>query len=301
MQCDSDIIRRIALDLGMLPAHVSLLFRTAPLRYKVFYIPKKSGGIREVAQPAREIKAIHRWLISYLKDRLPVHVAAMAYMKGVSIRDNASAHCDSRYLLKLDFTNFFPSIVKDDIRSHLSRYCSDLDESASDLIAHVCCWAPHRQYPLRLCIGAPTSPLLSNSVMYDFDLLLDGVAKDDEVVYTRYADDITLSTSRPGILDRYVDLIERFLQEIAYPRVELNTTKTVRASRASRRVVTGLILTPTGNVSIGRNRKRLIRAMFHRSAQGRLSDEEKKVLDGLLAFAESVEPGFRKRLLRSIP
>lgn len=301
MQREPDIILQMAADLGMLPSHISLLIRTAPLRYKVFYIPKKSGGMREVAQPAREVKTIQRWLIRYLKDRLPIHEAATAYTTGSSIRANAAAHCHSRYLLKLDFSNYFPSIVKHDIQMHLERYCADfLGESARELIAQTCCWMPRREHPLRLCIGAPTSPMLSNSVMYDFDRLLGDIANDEHVTYTRYADDITLSAEEPGKLDRYVEVVMQLLRDLAYPRIELNMAKVVRASRASKRVVTGLVLTPSGSISIGRDRKRLIRAMFHRKIQGKLNAEEAQVLEGFVAFAENIEPGFRKRLERSM-
>lgn len=301
MQREPEIVHQMAGDLGILPSHISLLMRTAPARYKVFYIPKRSGGMREVAQPAREVKMIQRWLIRYFKDRLPIHEAVTAYMTGTSIRANAIAHCDSQYLLKLDFSNFFPSIVKHDIQTHLERYCGDfIDTSARDLIAHACCWTPRREYPPRLCIGAPTSPMLSNSVMYDFDQLLGNIANNERVTYTRYADDITLSATEPGKLDRYVDLVMQLLLDLAYPRIELNTTKTVRASRASKRVVTGLVLTPTGNVSIGRERKRIIRAMFHRNIHGKLNAKEIQVLEGFLAFAENIEPGFCERLKRSM-
>ncbi|MER1967395.1 retron St85 family RNA-directed DNA polymerase [Castellaniella sp. GW247-6E4] len=301
MQREPDIILQMAADLGILPSHISLLTRTAPLRYKVFYIPKKSGGMREVAQPAREVKTIQRWLIRYLKDRLPIHEAATAYMTGTSIRANATAHRDSRHLLKLDFSNYFPSIVKHDIQTHLEHYCADfLGESAREIIAHTCCWMPRREYPLRLCIGAPTSPMLSNSLMYDFDRLLGDIANDEHVTYTRYADDITLSAAEPGKLDRYVEVVKQLLRDLAYPRIELNMAKVVRASRASKRVVTGLVLTPSGSISIGRDRKRLIRAMFHRKIHGRLSAEEAQALEGFVAFAENIEPGFRKRLEQSM-
>ena len=46
MQSDVDLIRQIARDTGMLPGHLASLMRTAPLRYKVFFIEKKSGGLR---------------------------------------------------------------------------------------------------------------------------------------------------------------------------------------------------------------------------------------------------------------
>ena len=301
MLSQADILQRMAADFAMLPSHLAKIIQTAPLRYKLFEIQKKSGGMREVAQPAREVKAIQRWLIRELGPRLPVHECATAYREGSSIRKNAEAHASSRYMLKLDFANFFPSIVRSDLHAHLDRHCSDnLDPSARNLIAHVCCWARHRQPPLRLCIGAPSSPLLSNSLMFEFDNRLAAVAEDDGVVYTRYADDITLSSRDRGRIDRYTEIVQTLLESLQYPKLTLNEGKTVLASRAGKRVVTGLILTPDGSVSIGRDRKRLIRAMYHRSLTQQLDSKETQVLAGLIAFADSIEPGFSQRLKGSV-
>lgn len=300
MHSSSDLINKIASDLGVLPQHLLKIAMTAPLRYKTFNIPKKAGGIREVAQPAREVKAIQYWLIENLSNKLPVHESATAYRSGVSIKNNAEIHAHSRYMLKLDFANFFPSIVRSDIELHLEKYCSnEFDPTARRLIAHVCCWVKNRQPPIRLCIGAPTSPLISNSIMFAFDKALSKIATKDEVSYSRYADDITLSSRNRGVLDDYVDVVKGILASTEYPRLQLNNAKTVRASRAGRRVVTGLVITPDGTVSVGRERKRIIRSMYHKSITIGLPDDELEKLEGLLAFVESVEPGFIDRLKKS--
>nr|WP_256228305.1 retron St85 family RNA-directed DNA polymerase [Variovorax sp. YR750] len=280
-------------DFGMLPNHLQSIVRTAPIRYKVFYIPKRSGGLREVAQPAREVKAIQRWLMAHFGPLLPLHEAATAYRPGASIKNNALRHVDSDYLLKMDFRNFFPSILMTDIIRHLKIHCGQqYDASAIKLIAYVCTWAPGRQGPLRLCIGAPSSPLLSNSVMFDFDTQLSSVAAADGVRYTRYADDLALSVCRSGALKNYPSLVSKIVADLKYPQLKLNEGKTVFASRAGRRVVTGVTLTADHQLSIGRTRKREIRAMYHRMVLGKLSAEEQRELAGLIAFADDIEPGF---------
>ena len=301
MLSQSDVLHRMSSDLAMMPSHLAKIIQTAPLRYKLFEIPKKAGGMREVAQPAREVKAIQRWIVREIGPKLPIHDSATAYREGASIRKNAEAHVYSRYMLKLDFTNFFPSILRSDVYSHLERHCSEfLDPSAQKLIAHVCCWARRRQPPLRLCIGAPSSPMLSNRIMYEFDNRLSATAEQEGVIYTRYADDITLSSRDRGKIDRYGEFVKELLSELQYPKLSLNLAKTVRASRAGKRVVTGLVLTPDGNVSIGRDRKRLIRTMHHHSLSKQLGEKEMQELQGLLSFADSIEPGFSLRLKNSV-
>lgn len=297
MRKAAELVAQMSHDTGILPGHLQTLIRTAPLRYKVFYIAKRSGGLREVAQPAREVKAIQRWLVRQLESQLPVHQCASAYRRGSSIKDNAERHINSSYLLKLDFKDFFPSIVASDIVRHLELHCSDYyDSVAMALIARACTWAPKRLPPLRICIGAPSSPLLSNSIMYDFDVRLTEVASAEGVTYSRYADDITLSSHDSNVVGRFAGVVADIVGDLEYPKLQLNKKKTVLASRSIRRVVTGVTLTPDGSLSIGRERKRLIRAMFHRSALGLLDGEELQRLNGLLAFADSIEPGFSSRL-----
>ncbi|MFL9994667.1 retron St85 family RNA-directed DNA polymerase [Paraburkholderia sediminicola] len=296
----ADILIRMAADLGMLPRQLAKVIKTSPLRYKVFTIPKRDGSQREVAQPAREVKAIQRWLIQELRPQLPVHDAVAAYEPGMSIRKNAERHLHSRFMLKMDFSNFFPSISAEALRLHLEVYCGDKYSLADrQVIVRACTWLPRRNSALQLCIGAPSSPLLSNSVMYEFDCAISARAQDEGVVYTRYADDITLSSSDRGVLSDYEDFVSETLAALAYPRVKVNRRKTVHASRAGRRVVTGIVLTPDGGISVGRDRKRLARSMFHRRTLGVLTADESAELDGLLAFIDSVEPGFSDRLLVS--
>lgn len=295
----NELIEGMANDMGMLQSHLLPIIRTAPLRYKVFYIKKKSGALREVAQPAREVKSIQYWIMQKLEGKIPVHGAATAYCSGSSIKKNALAHVNSHYLLKLDFRNFFPSILAEDIERHLEVSCPDeFDSSARKLISRVCCWAPKRTRPLRLCIGAPSSPMLSNSIMHAFDAQISALAERDSVTYTRYADDLTLSSKRAGVLAKYPELISEIVRQLEYPTLALNDGKTVFASRAGLRLVTGITLTPDHSLSIGRERKRVIRAMFHRNSMGLLNADEQEKLAGLLAFADSIEPGFSARLTK---
>jgi len=297
----ADILLRMAADLGMLPSQLASIIKTAPLRYKVFTIPKRDGSPRVVAQPAREVKAVQRWLINELRAQLPVHEAVMAYEPGTSIRKNAERHLHSRFMLKMDFSNFFPSISAEALRLHLELHCGD-KYSLMDrhVIVRACTWLPQRTSALQLCIGAPSSPLLSNSVMYEFDCAVSEKAQSEGVTYTRYADDITLSSADRGMLSEYVDFVSETLATLAYPMVEVNRRKTVHASRAGRRVVTGIVLTPEGGMSVGRDRKRLARSMFHRRTLGSLTADESAGLDGLLAFIDSVEPGFSDKLRISL-
>ncbi|MBZ8144151.1 hypothetical protein CLD22_30745 [Rubrivivax gelatinosus] len=152
---------------------------------------------------------------------------------------------------------------------------------------------------MRLCIGAPSSPLLSNSVMFDFDRRLMDFAAHDQITYTRYADDLSLSARTSGALNAYPKLVAELTESLEYPKLALNTKKTVFASRAGRRIITGVTLTSDHQISIGRARKREIRAMHHRMTMDQLNLDEQKRLAGLISFAEDIEPGFSAWLTKT--
>lgn len=275
-------------------SHLQAVAKTAPWRYKVFTIPKRRGdGVRVVAQPSRELKAIQREITSLLLSKLPVHDCAHGYVRNRGIRSNAEQHLQSRFMLKLDLTDFFPSIRPPDFETHVHRHLSnEIDESELRLISRLLFWAPKGSHDLRLCIGAPSSPALSNTVVFDMDVEISDRCRELGVNYTRYADDLTLSATEPNILSDLERVVGRIISQLEYPRLRLNREKFVHTSMARRRVVTGLVITNEGQVSIGRERKRLIRAMAHRASLGQLDDDEVRRLEGMLSFAASIEPEF---------
>lgn len=270
------------------------------MRYKVYYIPKRNGrGLRTIAQPTPEVKALQRWASVNVLAQFPVHPAATAYRPGTSIAHNAARHLDSRFLLKMDFSGFFNSIKAEDLLLHFEKHGSSYNIPDRVHLCRILFWRPKDTDELILSIGAPSSPLVSNILMYDFDLTMGHYARDLGVQYTRYADDLTFSCGRPDILRCVESGLPSILSSLAYPKLSLNREKTIHASRKSRRSVTGLILTNADTLSLGRERKRLIRAMVHRHSQGLLSRQELLSLRGWLSFINSVEPSFVDSLLRT--
>lgn len=292
------LVSKMSKDLLMPNVMLDYLIRSAPYRYKVYQVPKRSGsGMRTIAQPAKEIKILQYWVIKNIFSNMPVHPSATAYVTGKNIRDNCDPHASKPYLLKLDFKNFFPSIKGEDFLQYTRNNDNiDLEEPDLNRLVKILFWWPKGQTQLQLSIGAPSSPYLSNAIMYKFDSEITQYCSQLLVNYTRYADDMTFSmhdkTSRGLILQRVLDL----LNELPFPRLEINNKKTVFGSKAHRRMVTGLILSNEGDVSLGRERKRRISAQIHHFINGKLSDKDQVKLRGMLAFARSIEPDFVRRI-----
>lgn len=291
------ILPLLVAETGLSERDVRRIISSGPVRYKTYLIPKRQGGTRVISQPARELKALQRIISERFLTRQPIHSAATAYRHGLSIRVNAAAHVENGPILKMDFKDFFPSITDKAWRAYCQKH-SLFDGDSEDI------WATtnilFRKYKgkqlLGLAIGAPSSPLLSNLLMYEFDTNVFDKASQSHVRYTRYADDLTFSAKRTGFLVHVKEIIQRIIREIPFPSLTINDSKTVLATPKYKRMVTGLVLTNEGKVSIGQRRKRLIRAAIHHETQGKLDVAAQAHLAGMLAFVNAVEPEFLDRL-----
>jgi retron-type reverse transcriptase len=221
----------------------------------------------------------------------------MAYRRSRSISTNAAKHASSRFLLKLDFKDFFHSITAADLEAFLAAHW-ELDLSTEDIghLKRILFWNRGREGKLIMSIGAPSSPMLSNILMYEFDQKVQTFCTKIRVKYSRYADDLTFSSNRPNVLREVEVQIAGICERMMHPRLRLNTEKTVHASRGGSMRVTGLVLANSGEVSLGHDRKRLIRAQVHYFLAGKLSPEDAVKLRGMLAFVNSAEPSFIQKL-----
>jgi RNA-directed DNA polymerase len=274
-----------------------VLIATAPSRYKVHYIEKRGGrGRREIAQPTKEIKFLQRMLVRHEIDTLPIHDAAVAYRAGLSIADHARPHAHGRYLLKLDFKSFFPSIKWPALAHRLTR---DTQYTKIELwiLGNLLCRTVKSAGVHQLSIGAPSSPHVSNYVLYEFDAKLTNFCSNRGVRYTRYADDLAFSTNTPGTLNVVEQEVRNLLVEFDYLGLQLNDEKSVNVSKKRRRTLVGLTLSNDGRASIGREAKRQLRSAIHRAALGTLGPEDLANLQGRLAFTYAVDPAFVDQLL----
>ena len=287
------LLELMTVSLNMPEKYVLGMASRATHAYKTYKIPKKTKGEREIHHPSRPLKALQRWLVENIIAQWPVHPAARAYRHRYNILRNATPHANSRFLLRLDLTDFFPSISAGDVRRYLEQ---DPPGTAE--------WSgPDRQLFVRLVcreqaltIGAPTSPGLSNAICHQLDGHLSAMASSASVEFTRYADDLFFSSKVPHVLPDIEQQVRRILGDLEMPaNLQLNQEKTQHFSKRQRRQVTGLVLTPDGRVTVGRHRKRYIRRQIHRLAD--LTDDERQELAGHIAFLRSIEPTYVNALV----
>lgn len=293
-----NLLEELSLKLGLGRHDLLRIIGTAPRRYKVYQIPKRRGGTRTIAHPSRELKAIQRYLLDAILRKLPVHAAATGYVEGSNIATNAGAHAQSRVIMKLDFKDFFPSITVGDWEHYAKLRDVNLNSNDLALSSKIFFWGQKSDIPRYLSIGAPTSPALSNILLFDLDSKLANAAAETSVVYTRYADDITASGTAIENVLKFEELARAIVRETKSPKLAFNEDKRGVYTFGQRRMVTGLMLTPEKKISIGRDRKRQISAMLHKSIVGELDLDRLAMLKGLLGFCLATEPDFVSRLRR---
>ena len=272
--------------------------QTCPYRYKTYQIEKRSTGFRTISQPSKDLKVVQRFMLEkFLNPKLIVHDAAKAYKTDTNILDNAKPHLKNSYILKMDFEDFFPSITAKDFVNYLISSNIAEENYESELLAKI--FFMNKNGELRLSIGSPGSPIISNALLKDFDKVIFDQCVKEGIAYTRYSDDITLSTNHQDILFAWPEKVKAYLLTMNSPKLKLNEEKTIFSSKKFNRHVTGITITNDGKPSIGRGRKRTLRSRVFHAAN--CSEKELANLRGHIAFATQVDAHFLVSLNKKYP
>jgi RNA-directed DNA polymerase len=249
-----------------------ILYSPRCVKYREFEVPKKSGGVRIIHSPQFLLRNIQKELNKSLQELYVARNPAFAFIKGRSIIDNAEKHLRQRYVLNLDLKDFFPSINFGRVVGLLKNkpYC--LNPKVAIVLGQICCHYIELDGKRtgRIPQGAPTSPVISNMICAQLDSQLQKLAKKYGCLYTRYADDITFSTSKnkfPGALAFFSDeinewLIGQELRDIIQNNGFLINQKKVRlATREEHQQVTGI--TVNRKLNLRRTYIKQVRAMLY--------------------------------------
>lgn len=124
--------------------------------------------------------------------------------------------------------------------------------------------------------------------MFDFDSAISEWCAEFGIVYTRYADDITFSTTRKNILFSVPKIVKNMLAEHA-SGITINEAKTIFTSKAHNRHVTGVTITTDGKLSIGRKRKKYLHSLVFKYSKGELTNDEVLYAKGLMSYCIHIE------------
>ena len=217
-------------DLGIRAKTLYAVSNTLGKHYHNAQLPKKNGGYRNLSVPDEVLKSIQKRIADVLLIHMPISRYAKAYRFGSSTLRNAKSHVGKRVVLKLDILHFFDSI----------RYATVKDKVFPEAIYA----EPLRILLTMLCYhkdalpqGAPSSPAITNIIMYDFDEQLGQWCREQGIAYTRYCDDMTFSGDfDPAEVIRFVRL------ELKKMDFLLNEQKTRIQRPGQQQSVTGIVV-----------------------------------------------------------
>jgi RNA-directed DNA polymerase len=220
-----------------------------PYFYRNFKIKKKDGKFREISEPLPSLKEIQDWILTNILEVEKVSPFAKAYRKKVGLLDNVKFHVKQAKILTLDLKDFFTSIKREKVELIFLSF------GYSDLIANLFS---------KLCTkdgflpqGAPTSPYLSNIF---FKIADDAICKyclDNNIRYTRYADDLNFS----GMFDEK-KLIEHIKYTIHPMNLFLHPNKIKIIKQNQRQTITGIVVNEKPQV-VFHKRNKLRQEMYY--------------------------------------
>ena len=220
-------------------------------RYHHFSIPKKSGGQRHISAPSRGLSHILYYVNIMLKAVYQPSDYAMGFVEGRSVVDNASRHIGQNYVFNTDLENFFPSIAQPRVWKRFQLAPFNFNQQVASILAGLCCIREKQEDGKFIYIlpqGAPTSPLITNAICDKLDRRLSGLARDLELHYSRYADDITFSSMRNVYQEegKFQTELKRIIEGQGF---HMNIGKTRLQKRGERQEVTGLVVSNRVNTS----------------------------------------------------
>lgn len=237
------------------------LARTRANSYVEFEIPKKSGGKRKITAPKYSLKAIQSAINVLLQSIFTPSDCATGFVVGKSVKDNADIHVGQTFVYNIDLENFFPSITKLMVRKALIRELGDKIPSRDviNIISKICT-VPDSKGIEVVPQGAPTSPIISNIVLKSMDMKMERLAYGNGCRYSRYADDITFSHSRP-VRKIGASLKSQIQHTVELYGLKINSAKTKSLCPGMRMEVTGITVNEKANVS--RKYIKQLRTLIH--------------------------------------
>ena len=98
-------------------------------KYRVFEIPKKSGGMRTIKAPMDKLALIQQRLAELLSDCMQelmkenpkLYAVSHGFREGRTIISNANIHRKRRYVFNVDIADFFGSINFGRVRGYFIK------------------------------------------------------------------------------------------------------------------------------------------------------------------------------------
>jgi RNA-directed DNA polymerase len=226
--------------------------------YVRFQIPKKTGGVRAISAPLPRLKQAQQWILDNILEQIVLHPSAHGFRRGRSIVTNAQPHVGALVVINLDLENFFPSISYRRVKGIF--WSLGYSEAVATILGLICTEADVTQIELdgrnyylaqtdrHLPQGAPSSPALTNLLCRRLDRRLQGLAQSRGFIYTRYADDLTFSTTNPEKMRDIGNILQGVGSIVVHEGLTVHPDKTRVLRSSQQQEVTGVVVNQKLNV-----------------------------------------------------
>ena len=240
--------------------HLCYILYSQPIHvhYKEGSIPKKGGGQRQILAPQGSLKNIQQKLsiiLSEIYSEINSNLLPLCYSyrkdneKKFGFYENAKIHTNAKLIINIDLENFFRNISFSRIVGFFHKNKNiNLNYDVAIIIAQISCYKDPLSSLMYLPQGSPTSPIISNFIGSILDNRLFKTAKKYKLIYSRYSDDLTFSSTTNNISQDICKkddnnnwiLGEKLIKEINRCDFKINYKKINIRDQYNRQQVTGL-------------------------------------------------------------
>ena len=236
-------------DLGFSAKTLYGLSNNLEKHYHNVLIPKRDGSKRKLSVPDLILKSVQKSIADNILAQYPISSYAKAYKIGSNVQRNAQPHVGKKKILKLDIEGFFDHILYSQVKNIV--FCEEKFAEPIRVLLTMLCY-----YKESLPQGAPTSPAITNIILYDFDEAVGAFCNEKKIAYTRYCDDMTFS----GDFDEK-EVIAFVKGELCKLGLFLKNRKTAVIPASKRQTVTGVVVNEKLNIT--KEYKKKIRQEMH--------------------------------------
>jgi len=249
--------------------------------YHTFELEKKSGGKRKISAPKPKLKELQNWILENILHKTPYTIEAHGFIKERSIVTNARPHINKDIVVNIDLKDFFPTVTYKRVKglfqkigyseeiatilSLLSTY-SEINETTLDGVTYYV-QAGERKLPQ----GSPASPAISNMIVYKMDKKIKGLATKLNFDYTRYADDMSFSTTEENSknVSRLLYFTKKIIESEGFV---IHPDKVHVMRKGMQQKVTGVVVNE--KLNIDRIQLRKFRAVLHNIEKNGWKDQQ---------------------------
>ena len=249
-------------------------------QYNVFYkLNKTTGKRRLIQEPSPQLKLQQKSLIN-IYEEFPFHSSCTS-RKGFGPIDAAKPHFEAKFLLKVDISDCYQNVELHKVTKIILN--TNIPNALKDYMIFnlKLCFIEHKG-KIILPTGAPTSPILCNIALSKIDEDISELAFKYNYSYTRYMDDLSLSTKDEERRWNLIDDVSNVLSCEGYP-INKQKTKWYGRGNNDAKIVAGINLETKSK----RSMKRMLRARLNLLALARKPFDSKTT--GYLSYIKSID------------